>query len=111
MEILNDLSWTRGSKPEMYVDGNHIPMSFLMIQKLIQPINHPLPLYLYIGDDVRVYKEQLTGLDILNKIRDYWYENVGQDDANKKERWELPTDKLNFGGITKYKKGYRIDYY
>lgn len=81
--VLNDLSWRVGTDtPQMFVDGNVIPMSEHMIGILGRSIVHPLPLRLYFlnGNDyeVREYDmgRYLTGLEILGAIKTFWDEVV-----------------------------------
>ena len=82
--ILNDLSWTIGEDlPQMFIDGNIIPLSQHMINVLNLPVNHTIPLRLYFStsrDDyeVREYNmgRNMTGLEILGAIKTFWDEVV-----------------------------------
>jgi len=89
ISILNDLSWRIGDDlPQMFIDGNIIPLSQHMINVLGLPVNHVIPLRLYflINDnyEAREYNlgRPLTGIEILGTIKTFWDEtvplNIGQ---------------------------------
>ncbi len=85
--VLDDLSWRiEEDLPQMFIDGNIIPLSQQMINVLNLPVNHTIPLRLYFstsGDDyeVREYNmgRNMTGLEILGAIKTFWDEVVPLD--------------------------------
>ena len=46
--VLNNLSWQIGEPiPQMFIDGNIIPLSQMIISILQRPVDHKIPLRLY----------------------------------------------------------------
>jgi len=82
ISVLNDLYWKVGEPlPQMFVDGNIIPLSQHIIEVFNRPIDHSTPLVLYFPGsfnnyDVREYNRKLTGLEILGAIKTYWNEKI-----------------------------------
>ena len=116
--LLNDLYWVVGDPlPDMYVDGNRIPLSQHIIDILHKEIDHPVPLRLYFSENhnknynLRVYNKKLTGIELLGAINTFWNELVPDksDKLGKTTRSNIKKG-LVFQGIHKYQNGYLISY-
>jgi hypothetical protein len=90
ISVLDDLYWRiKDDYPQMFIDGNIIPLSQQVVNSLNFPVNHTVPLRLYFETgpneyEIREYKGILTGIEILGDINTYWNEIINYTKPNLK---------------------------